>query len=72
MAFDLFFAGGQAGECEKYLIQNGCNRLYSQLDNMKSIKEWIQQTFSLIRRSLGYTPAFTALARKPKHLVINY
>ena len=23
MAFDLFFAGGQAGECEQYLIDNG-------------------------------------------------
>ena len=66
MAFDLFFAGGQAGECEKYLIQNGCNRLYSQLDNMKSIKEWIQQTKTFSNKLLVDSGAFSALTRGVK------
>ena len=72
MAFDLFFAGGQAGECEKYLIQNGCNRLYSQLDNMKSIKEWIQQTKTLSNKLLVDSGAFSALTRGVKIDIDEY
>lgn len=72
MAFDLFFAGGQAGECENYLIQNGCNRLYSQLDNMKNIQEWVQRTKGLNNKLFIDSGAFSAYTRGIKIDIDDY
>lgn len=38
--FDLYFAGTQCDECEKWMIANKSNRLQSQLNDRKNIKVW--------------------------------
>ena len=38
--FDLYFAGAQCKECEDYMIQHKSNRLQSQLNDRKNIKNW--------------------------------
>lgn len=39
--FDLYFAGGYSKVCDKYLQENECNRLQSQLNDRSNIKRWI-------------------------------
>lgn len=43
MSFNLYFAGSQAAEVDKYLQQKNCLRLFSYLNEKKGIDEWKEQ-----------------------------
>ena len=42
MAFDLYFAGAKNKVADKYLLEQGANRLCSQLLDRRNISDWIQ------------------------------
>lgn len=42
LAFNLYFAGTQNSETEEWLKEHKVNRLFSQLNDRSSIKEWVQ------------------------------
>lgn len=41
MSFDLYFAGAKNRVADKYLLENGANRLCSQLLDKRNISDWI-------------------------------
>lgn len=42
MVFDLYFAGQHGDVTRDYLLELGCNRLHSQLNEKKDIKQWAE------------------------------
>lgn len=40
--FDLYFAGTRCKECEEYMLAHKCNRLQSQLNDRKNIRNWCE------------------------------
>ena len=42
MAFNLYFAGSQAKEVNKFMLANGCAKLFSYLNDKKEIEEFIK------------------------------
>lgn len=73
MAFDLYFAGSQNQECEDWMLNNGCCRLQSQLNDRKNIQYWTDQDFKgkLFIDSGAYT-AYTRQVTVDVDEYINY
>lgn len=42
MAFNLYFAGSRTKEIDDWLSANNCNRLFSQLNDRRAIKDWCE------------------------------
>lgn len=42
MGFEFFYAGAQQDEVENFLMENGCNKLLSQLNNRTTINKWLE------------------------------
>lgn len=42
MAFNLYFAGTQAKEVNEYILENGCAKLFSYLNDKKEIEQFIK------------------------------
>jgi hypothetical protein len=73
MSFDLYFAGSQNQECEDWMLNNGCCRLQSQLNDRKNIQYWVDNEFSgkLFIDSGAYT-AYTRQVTVDVDEYINY
>lgn len=63
MSFDLYFAGSQAKECDDFMIETGCNRLFSQLDDKRGVARWCQDIKGKSNKLFIDSGAFSALTR---------